>query len=170
MPAPSVVPVASSSRMKAPVVRSSAYGSTASGEAVRSVTRPMSFSRSSATGSDPSVRTSSRSARDVTTALTVRVVCLSSTLEPARSGASAIQQTVASRCETARGGASAATSMSPRLTSSSSLRRTVTACRATATSSGPSKVSRPATVVRRPDGSATTSSPTRRLPLATVPA
>jgi hypothetical protein len=95
---------------------------------------------------------------------------LTRTRAPGRSGASAIQHTVASSTETTCGGSSAEQMASPRLTSSCSASRTVTACRATALSSSPSAVSIPAMVVRWPEGSTTTSSPTRSVPLATVPA
>ena len=44
MPAPTVSKVASSIRMKLPVVRLRRYSSTNSGTVVRNVTRPMSFS------------------------------------------------------------------------------------------------------------------------------
>ena len=52
----------------------------------------------------------------------------------------------------------------------SSASRTVTDMGGNASSTGPSKVSMPATVVVRPDGSTITSSPGRNTPPATRPA
>ena len=52
----------------------------------------------------------------------------------------------------------------------SSARRMVTDIGAKASSTGPSKVSMPATVVVRPDGSTITSSPGRNTPPSTRPA
>ena len=60
MPAATVSFVASSTRMNAPVGRSSAYGSTASGSASRRPTRAMSLSSSASAGPCSSVVTSSR--------------------------------------------------------------------------------------------------------------
>ncbi|WP_324274575.1 hypothetical protein [Blastococcus brunescens] len=59
---------------------------------------------------------------------------------------------------------------SPREMSRSSASRTVTAMGANACSTGPRGPSMPAIVVVSPLGSACTSSPGRRTPLATVPA
>jgi hypothetical protein len=67
----------------------------------------------------------------LTTARTVRVVCLSSTLSPRRSGRSWRWQTVAVT-SLAGTGAGPAASRSPRETSSSSASRTVTDCGAQA--------------------------------------
>ena len=61
-------------------------------------------------------------------------------------------------------------SMSPRLMSISSARRTLTDIGGTASSIGPPNTSTPATVVVKPLGSTTTSSPGRSAPLATWPA
>ena len=60
--------------------------------------------------------------------------------------------------------------MSPRLTSMSSARRTLTDIGGNASSTGPSYSSMPAIVVVNPLGSTTTSSPGRSIPLATWPA
>ena len=60
--------------------------------------------------------------------------------------------------------------MSPRLTSISSARRTVTDIGANASSTGPSAVSIDAIVDVKPDGSTTTSSPGLSTPPATCPA
>jgi hypothetical protein len=60
--------------------------------------------------------------------------------------------------------------MSPRETSRSSSRRTVTDIGANASSSGPSCVSTDATFERAPLGSTTTSSPGRNTPPAIWPA
>ena len=67
-----------------------------------------------------SVSTSSSQSIDSTAARTVRVVCLSATCSPARSGCSDIQQTVASMWRPAVGGSSAPQIISPRPTSRSS--------------------------------------------------
>ena len=60
--------------------------------------------------------------------------------------------------------------MSPRDTSMSSVRRTVTAIGGNASSTGPAKVSTDATVDVKPLGSTITSSPGLNTPPTTVPA
>ena len=59
--------------------------------------------------------------------------------------------------------------MSPRLTSTSSVRVTVTACGANASANSPSYVTIDFTRLSLPDGSTMTSSPFRTIPDATVP-
>ncbi len=105
-----------------------------------------------------------------TIALTVRVVCLSSTRWPTVSGASATWQTVAVTSRVSSGASATGAIRSPRETSTSSARRTVTDCGAQAMSVGSPSASIAATVLRCPDGSTTTSSPTRSAPEAICPA
>ena len=127
MPAPTVSLESSSTRMNAPVVRFSPYGSATIGALVRSVSRAMSLSSSWSGGvSSRSVVTSSSTSIESTAARTVRVVCLSATCSPARSGLSDIQQTVASMWRPATGRSSTPKIISPRPTSRSSASCTVT--------------------------------------------
>ncbi len=106
----------------------------------------------------------------LTIALTVRVVCLSSTRWPTVSGWSATWQTVASTSCVTAGASSAGAIRSPRETSMSSARRIVTDCGAQATSTLSPSASIPSIVVVRPDGSTETRSPTRNTPAAIWPA
>ena len=89
----------------------------------------------------------------------VRVVCLTRSRSPARSGRSPNQQTVASSSVVTVGGSSAVAMRSPRDTSRSSARWTATDMPTGASSSGPSNVSIFVIVVVRPSGSTTTPSP-----------
>ena len=84
-------------------------------------------------------------------------------------GFSAIHTTIASSSADTCGSLPGLTSMSPRLTSISSASVTVTAIGLKASSSSPSYVTIDFTLLRRPDGSATTSSPLRMIPDAIVP-
>ncbi len=105
----------------------------------------------------------------MTSARTVRVVCLSSTLSPARSGRSLRWLTVASMSLVGAGVAPAAI-RSPREMSRSSASRTVTDCGAHARSVSRPSASMPATVLVSPEGRTVTGSPTRSTPEANWPA
>ena len=173
IPAPRVVPVASSTTRKAPVRAVDGVRVDAPAARRRAApTRPMSLSPSSVTGS-------ARQRGDVDAVghgADDRLDRAGRVLDQ-HAGAGAqrrVGHPADRRLELrhGRGGAAAAaTSMSPRLTSSSSASRTVTAwprdglrraarrrCRCRRPSS------------TRPDGRTTTSSPTRSVPLASVPA
>ena len=107
----------------------------------------------------------------VTLARVVLVVCLMTYSRPGSNAASsAIQHTVASKSWTACGWLFARVIMSPREMSMSSARLIATAIGGNASVTGPLGPS--ITVIRLalPVGSATTSSPGRITPLATVPA
>ena len=172
IPAPTVSFESWSIRMNAPVVRFSAYGSATIGALVRSVSRAMSLSSSWSGGvSSRSVVTSSSTSIDSTAARTVRVVCLSATCSPARSGLSDIQQTVASRWRPATGRSLGADDHLAAADVEVVARAgSVTESGGAADSRGPSCVSTASTFVRPPPGMIVTSSPGRSVPPATWPA
>ena len=105
-----------------------------------------------------------------TIAWTVWAPCLSSTRARRRRGSSLSQDTRASTSVSTWGASPAAARVSPRATSISSVRRTVTDWPSTASSRLRSPRSMPATRERLPEGSTTTGSPTRTVPEAIRPA
>ena len=121
--------------MNAPVARFFAYASTKSGRCVTTVSRPISFSPSPSAATLPSVSRSTLCPTLSTSARTVCVVCLRRYDLPRSSGFSWSQTTIASKRWVARGTFAGWTSMSPRLTSISSARRSVTDIGANATAS-----------------------------------
>lgn len=103
------------------------YESTSSGTVVRSWMRPISLSPSSLVSlSRWSVLTSSRYCTSLTSARAERVVCLMASFCRGRRGVVVIQQTIASMSWLGFGALLTRASMSPRETSTSSSRRTVT--------------------------------------------
>ncbi len=112
----------------------------------------------------------SREGMSLTIALTVRVVCLSSTRSPAFSGRSATWQTVASMSRVGTGAPALGAMRSPRETSRSSARRRVTDCGAQAAATPRPSASMPVMVLVRPEGRTVTASPTRSTPDDICPA
>ena len=100
----------------------------------------------------------------------MRVVCLIASFCLGRSGSLVIQQIIASMSWLGLGAFLTRAIMSPRLTSTSSSRRTVTDIGGKASSISSSKRSMPAILEVMPLGSTTTSSPGLRTPPATMPA
>ena len=145
------------------------YDSTGSGAAKRTVTRPMSLSASSSVGARRRASRSSRPSIERTIASTVREPCLTSSRAPGRSGSSPSQQASAvTSWRSGTGSLGGGDEVAPAdvdVVGEADRHR----LGATATSSERSPRSMPATVVREPDGSTTTSSPTRTEPEASWP-
>ena len=153
--------------------RQSAYASMASGVAVRNVTRPMSLASQHAAARLWVSGVVQREPRDRcprTIAWTVRVVWRSSTRAPTRSGRFATWQAIASISRVVAGGLAIGAIRSPRVTSRSSARRTVTDCDAQAAGTLVPIASMAAIFEVTPEGSTTTRSPIRSTPEATWPA
>ncbi len=105
----------------------------------------------------------------LTTAGVTFVLCFTRYCLPGTSGSSVIHTTIASKLRSTRGRLCGCTSTSPRLTSISSASVTVIACGGNASSRSPSCVTMRFTVLVLPEGRATTGSPGRMMPEASVP-